>query len=243
MLYFELSDNRSEMIAFSRIWSVRRKERRGLDRDASTEPLADDAETQFILANRLVPIAGRPLKLLEGIHLPDDRLKAARVLYDRVAEHVNYDKSQPGYGNGDSNWVCDSRFGNCTDFHSLFISLSRSQKIPARFEIGFPVPDSRSGEIAGYHCWASFHTKERGWIPVDISEADKNPRLKEYYFGNLTADRVHFTTGRDITLVPQQDGPPLNYFIYPYVEVNGKPWPSENVKVQIRYKDEGEGAS
>ncbi len=33
--------------------------------------------------------------------------------------------------------------------------------------------------------------------------------------------------GRDLVLNPPQAGDPLNYFVYPYVEVNGKKW--ENV--------------
>jgi hypothetical protein len=35
---------------------------------------------------------------------------------------------------------------------------------------------------------------------------------------------VQFSTGRDITLSPKQDGPALNYFVYPYVEIDGKPY-------------------
>jgi hypothetical protein len=61
--------------------------------------------------------------------------------------------------------------------------------------------------------------------------------MKDYYFGNLTADRVAFTVGRDITLVPKQDGPPLNFFIYPYVEVNGKPLPPEQIERKFGYED------
>ena len=82
-----------------------------------------------------------------------------------------------------------------------------------------------------------FHTNEKGWVPVDISEADKHPQLKEYYFGNLTENRVTFITGRDIELVPKQDGNPLNFFVYPYVEVDGKPWPKESVKLSFAYAD------
>ena len=138
-------------------------------------------------------------------------------------------------------WVCDSRTGNCTDFHSLFISWSRANKIPARFEIGFPLPTERGeGQIKGYHCWAMFHTEDHGWVPVDISEADKHPKMKEYYFGNLTADRVGFSVGRDIVLTPKQEGPPLNYFVYPYVEVDGKPLPKEQIELRFSYKDLGQ---
>ncbi len=168
----------------------------------------------------------------------NDPLDIARTLYERVDSHVRYDKSRPGYGQGDVLWVCDSRFGNCTDFHSLFISWARFKGLPSRFEIGFPLPPGRGkGTIGGYHCWASFHTEERGWVPVDISEADKHIEMKEYYFGNLTEDRVAFTTGRDIELVPRQDGPPLNFFIYPHVEVDRQPWPRENLTLSFSYAD------
>jgi len=122
-------------------------------------------------------------------------------------------------------------------FPQLFIALARFAQIPARFEIGFGLPEKQgAGEIAGYHCWAKFKT-DAGWVPVDISEANKNPKLKDYYFGNLTADSVTFSTGRDIVLSPKQDGPPLNFFVYPYVEVEGKPYPAEKVKRKFAYAD------
>jgi hypothetical protein len=62
-----------------------------------------------------------------------------------------------------------------------------------------------------------------GWVPVDISEAWKAPQKHDYFFGSVDANRVQFSVGRDLTLNPRQDGDPLNYFIYPYVEVDGKP--------------------
>jgi transglutaminase-like putative cysteine protease len=151
---------------------------------------------------------------------------------------MEYKKEGKGWGRGDAEWACDSRFGNCTDFHSLFISLARSEKIPAKFEIGFPLPPQRGkGEIPGYHCWAWFLPDGKGWVPVDISEANRNPKMRDYYFGNLTENRVTFSTGRDINLLPAQDGPPLNYFIYPYVEVGGRPYPADKVERQFSYED------
>jgi hypothetical protein len=39
--------------------------------------------------------------------------------------------------------------------------------------------------------------------------------------------RVTLSTGRDITLEPKQDGPPLNYFLNPYAEADGKPVKTE----------------
>ncbi len=242
MLSLEVVSPKSGETAFETSYAVTRQEVRGLPKEKmGMQPvkLTDEQRKQLLTADLMVPISGKPLELLAGKVLPAEQLKLARLLYDRVDEHVKYDKSKPGYGRGDTLWVCDSRFGNCTDFHSLFISLARAKGIPARFEIGFSIPEKRGeGPIAGYHCWAFFWLDKQGWVPVDISEADKNPTLKEYYFGNLTENRVTFSQGRDLTLVPKQAGKPLNFFIYPYVEVDGKPWPAEKVKLEVSYKDE-----
>ena len=236
--YFETKAPGSGEVAFETNYQVKRNEVRGLDQEGGGD-LSSKTRDLYLAPNSTVPIDGKPLDLLSDISFGNAPLDVARRLYDQVDTHVRYDKSQPGYGNGDVLWVCDSRFGNCTDFHSLFISWARAKGIPARFEIGFPLsPERGEGKIGGYHCWALFYDAERGWVPVDISEADKHPDMKEYYFGNLTEDRVTFTTGRDIQLVPKQDGPPLNYFVYPYVEVNGKPWPKSKIDLAFGFKDQ-----
>lgn len=237
ILFFEAP--RRSSFEFHLDFLVKRRELRVVSGNEGRErgSLNGAERTRYLRPNRLVPITGKPLHLLPSNPIQASTLETARILYDLVDAHVRYDKSLPGYGNGDVLWVCDSRFGNCTDFHSLFISLARSQQIPARFEIGFPLPASRgAGKIAGYHCWASFFDQQLGWVPVDISEADKQPDSKDYYFGNLTENRIRFTTGRDIVLEPRQSGPPLNYFVYPYVEADGKPIP-KSVHFTVQYED------
>ena len=199
ILYLETTGSAIGRLTFTTSYDVARKEARGLSGNAGNAQLSDAQRRLFLSSSSRVPLQGKQLRLLEDLKLSDESLSIARALYERVDEHVRYDKSRPGYGHGDVQWVCDSRFGNCTDFHSLFISLSRAQGVPARFEIGFPLPPERGeGTIGGYHCWAMFHVDGQGWVPVDISEADKHPEMKEYYFGNLTEDRVTFTIGRDI---------------------------------------------
>ena len=100
----------------------------------------------------------------------------------------------------------------------------------------FPSGKARSGEVPGYHCWAEFYAGGE-WVPIDASEAWKNPARHEYYFGHLDAARVAFTMGRDLALTPRQQGEPLNYLIYPYVEVDGKPLPKESIKSHFEYAD------
>ena len=113
----------------------------------------------------------------------------ARGLYDRVLSDMAYDKSGKGWGRGDVAHACTIGKGNCSDFHTLFIAMARSRKIPAFFEIGFPIPPDRSeGTIGGYHCWA-WYSEGDSWRPVDISEADKAPEKTEYFFGNICQNR------------------------------------------------------
>lgn len=146
---------------------------------------------------------------------------------------MTYSKEGEKWGRGDFWYTCDYRKGNCTDYHSFFIGLSRSLKIPSFFEIGLSIPEGKEGKIYGYHCWAYFYS-EPLWIPVDISEADKKASLRDYYFGKLDPRRIAFTRGRDIIFEPPQKGEPLNYFIFPYAELDGKEF--KNIKFEINYK-------
>ena len=114
--------------------------------------------------------------------------------------------------------------------------MARSQNIPARFEIGFPLPaDKHSAEIPGYHCWSEFCVDQAGWVPIDISEAWKHQEKHDYFFGAHHVNRVQFSMGRDLKLNPPQAGPPLNYFVYPYVEVDGKEY--SKVSVDFSFHD------
>ncbi len=241
ILFVEGKANDKGEVPFSIIYEVSRKE---VKTDVKGNLVVDPSEpkdkiTRFLQADAKVPITGKPLELIKDKKLPSDQFAAAKILYDVVDNHMRYSKEGKGWGQGDAVWACDSKFGNCTDFHSLFISMARGNKIPAKFEMGFPIPPKHgAGAVGGYHCWAWFLPDGKGWVPVDISEANRNPDLKEYYFGNLTEDRVQFTTGRDIDLTPRQDGPPLNFFIYPYVEVNGMAYPAEKVARAFVYQDQ-----
>ena len=162
-------------------------------------------------------------------------LDRARAIYDYVVDNLRYDKSGTGWGNGDIYWACDSKRGNCTDFHAVFIGYARAVGIPARFEIGFPLPEDRGqGEIAGYHCWAEFYVEGEGWIPVDASEANKRPGLRDYFFGAHDENRVLFTVGRDLVL-PGMEDEPLNFFVYPHAEVDGKAF--AGVERRFSYRD------
>lgn len=225
-LYVEVPDPSRADVRFHLVFHADRREYSGgAGAEASNAVARPPDLGRYLRADRLVPIDGKFRELSNEITAGKvSSLEKARAIYDYVFRTMRYDKSGEGWGRGDSLWACDSRRGNCTDFHSVFISLMRAQGIPARFEIGFPLAEAPAGEIAGYHCWAEFYLDRTGWVPVDISEAWKAPAKHDYFFGSLDANRIRFSTGRDLTLEPRQAGPPLNYFVYPYVEVDGKPF-------------------
>ena len=176
------------------------------------------------------------VKVTEGKNTTVDK---ARAIYDYVFTNVSYDKTIPGWGNGDTERVCRVKAGNCTDFHSLFISLARASGIPAKFVIGTSIPKEKEGQMKSYHCWAEFYDGQFGWIPVDISEAWKDKTKHDYYFGAISEDRLEFTHGRDIILEPSSNSEPLNYFIYPYAEADGKVF--NNVDVSFKFKEKFHG--
>ncbi|MFQ5870327.1 MAG: transglutaminase-like domain-containing protein [Candidatus Zixiibacteriota bacterium] len=215
---------------------VNRKSYRALGAPGVGESTPQETLARFLAPDRLVPVGGRVAEEARRVAGEvKDPLVQARRLYDHIVATVTYDKSGEGWGRGDALYACDVRAGNCTDFHSLFIAEARALGIPARFIMGLPLPEGASqGTIEGYHCWAEFYLQDRGWVPVDASEASKFPQRKETFFGGLDANRVAFTVGRDIH-IPQSSAGPLNYVIYPHVEVDGRP--HEKVETRFSFRD------
>ncbi len=188
---------------------------------------------QYLKAEQLVPAEERfrsiAEKVVEG---KKGDLVRARAIYDHVIDRMRYMKFGSGWGKGDAVYACDAKTGNCTDFHSYFIALSRAVDIPARFAIGASIPSARNdGGIDGYHCWAEFYTDGKWW-PVDISEGDKCSSLSTYYFGHHPANRIELSRGRDLVVEPGPASGPINFLAYPVFEVKGKP---EKIKVKFSF--------
>lgn len=162
-------------------------------------------------------------------------LSKATAIYDYLVEHGERDPNLNFCGDGDVCELLQLLKGKCVDFSSVFVALSRSSGIPAREFLGTRI--SKDGDITGaYHCRAEFYLPEYGWVPVDPSDVAKlmlnedleidDPKVveaRDYYFGAQTETYVDLSTGRDIILNPEQNAGPLNYFMYPYAEVNDEP--------------------
>ena len=214
------------------------------ENSGSNEPLRDEDRAAYLMPEPLVPLSGPVQKLAleatRGLTADSDK---ARAIYDKVTGMMRYDKSGTGWGRGDAIFACDARRGNCTDFHALIIGMARSAGIPARFAIGLPLPEARgAGAITGYHCWAELYVRGRGWVPVDASEAAKAPTKRDYFFGNHDENRLELSRGRHLILEPAQRGAPINFFVYPYAEVDGKPYEASDRKFMFTDRARGEPA-
>jgi transglutaminase-like putative cysteine protease len=205
---------------------VRRE--RGLELAGATGRPAPDGYARWLRDDRLVKAQRVRAIAAEVTTHAATPLDKAKAIYAYVLGHMRYLKQGEGWGQGSLEWACDKSYGNCTDFHSLLIGLLRASGIPARFQIGYSVPPdsppTAGGELAGYHCWADFYLDGVGWVPVDASEAWKAPSKRDYFFGHHDANRFALSTGRDLVF-PGMAGPALNFFVYPYLEVDGRPAP------------------
>lgn len=193
-------------------------------------PYEDDSSPfDHLDPSMLMPVNDRFRTLADSI-IADNRnestLMQARDLYDYLIDNMRYMKFGD-YGKGDAVYACDALSGNCSEFHSFFISLARSAGIPARFAIGAAIPSERDeGGISGYHCWAEFYSEGKWW-PIDISEANKYDALSTYYFGRHPANRIEFSRGRDLIIEPGPKSGPVNFLAYPVFETGGHSIPTK----------------
>ena len=161
-------------------------------------------------------------------------LEKARAIYDWVIANMNRNEEVKGCGEGDVCALLDTTMsGKCTDINSMFVALCRASGIPAREHFGIRI---NAEDISkNQHCWAEFYVKGTGWVsadPADVlkavlknnwsKEQEETKEKQEYYWGNLDAERIILSDGRDLRLNPAQAGEVLNDFGYPYAEVDGQ---------------------
>ncbi|HEY6837263.1 MAG TPA: transglutaminase domain-containing protein [Geobacteraceae bacterium] len=162
-------------------------------------------------------------------------LQKARAIYDWTVENTKRDPNIPGCGLGNVEKTLASRTGKCADISSVFVALARSAGVPAREVFGLRL--GRTGQVDltdEHHCWAEFYLPGTGWVPVDPADVrkimlQKNLNLaaakpyRDYYFGAVDEYRITLHKGGRGLSFTEGNVEKVNYFMYPYAEVNGKP--------------------
>jgi transglutaminase-like putative cysteine protease len=189
---------------------VLRRERIGLRNAARVVPasLSTEEGQKDLQPDVLVPTSGLPADLAAKVTQGKSQLlEKARAIFDYVFAAMRYDKTGTGWGRGDVLYVCDGQEAQ----------LKQSSEMPV------------------ITAWSDFYVDGKGWISVDISEAWKPQEKRDYFYGSHDVNRIQFNIGRDLRLNLLQDGKPLSYFVYPYVEVDGQEYP--NVSLSFSFAD------
>lgn len=207
----------------------------------------------FLKDEALVPTGGRVKKISDDVVAGKVKIsEKARAVYDWVVDNTFRDPAVQGCGVGDVEQTLDKKGGKCADISSVFVAVARAAGIPARevFGIRLGKENGVSDMTGGYHCWTEYYVPGAGWVPADpgdvrkailVNKLENDPveagKFREYYFNALDTYRVAVATGgRGYYLNPPQKGGPLNYFMYPYAEIDGKPVEWLAAQKELKYK-------
>ncbi|MBU1111876.1 MAG: transglutaminase domain-containing protein [archaeon] len=99
----------------------------------------------------------------------DDYFEVVFLLASWVEENIEYDlNSLTAKSSQKSSWVLENKEGVCDEMTSLFISMCRSQGIPARFVTGVSYTNSPLfAEPWQAHGWAEVYFPNHGWVSFD----------------------------------------------------------------------------
>src|SRR5438128_1646560 len=113
--------------------------------------------------------------------------------------------------------VQDRNYGN--DICVLNAQPSDSGKT---IEVRYRVVRKEKAAYSAGNADNSRYLRPEKLVPVDISEARKNPMLADYYFGHNPANRFALSKGRDLLVDPEPESGPINFLVYPRLEMNGQ---------------------
>jgi transglutaminase-like putative cysteine protease len=256
--YLEVNAPQEKQLTFRETFTLTRTEIRKAVDPATTRALT--AQERADLGKYLQPstyvLVNDEIKTLahQIVGGEQNPVLAARKIYDWTLHNIDYWVKDPEHLKaspvGSAEYCLRTKTGNCTDFHSLFSSLTLAVGIPTRIVYGSLLKPTLNGldVDASYHCWIQFYAPNLDWVTLDVSVADiymgdfplteKNQKLVElttavgyrgvdqamvdYYFGNLDERRVVWSIGRDLRLDPPQEDGPVNALHKMYVEVDGK---------------------
>ena len=216
----------------------------------AVEPAIPVEIQEYLKSTRFIPTDGKIRDI--ALSITNDKQKIsekARAVYQWVVENTVRDPDVRGCGTGEVEKVLAKRGGKCADISSVFVSIARAAGVPAREVFGLRLGKKDEEDMtSGHHCWAEFYVPGYGWVPADSADVRKIMLVDKldlkgakdtinYYFGGVEQYRIALARGgRGYYLNPRQNDGPLNYFMYPYAEVNGKSLEWLAAQTDLKYK-------
>jgi len=209
---------------------------------------------KYLQSTKYTPTDGKVKEIADKI-VKDKKSYAqqSRAVFDWVVKNTTRNPCVRGCGIGDVEVTLAKRGGKCVDISSVFVAVARAVGIPSREVFGLRIGKGSGVEdmTGGHHCWAEYYIPGYGWVQTDPADVrkimlkqnlslDQAKEISDYYYNSVGPHRIVLGKGdRGITLNPSQSDGPLNYFMYPYAEVDGKAleWlaAQKNLKYEITF--------
>lgn len=129
-------------------------------------------------------------------------LDKMQSIFDFITKNFKY--CYPIKQRGVKYLILNNLKGDCGEYSSLFVTMCRILKIPARNNTGFAIfPEKKN---ITEHGWANIYLKPYGWIDVDTQYASLEKSIKlgiKKYFGQRSDYRINFVNGFNIPLKPK----------------------------------------
>ncbi len=216
----------------------------------AVEPAMPVEIKEYLKSTVFIPTDGKVKEIALSTTKGKQKIsQKARAVYQWVVENTVRDPDTKGCGPGEVDIQITKRSGKCADISSVFVSVARAAGVPAREVFGLRLGKKDEEDMTGgHHCWAEFYVPGYGWVPADPADVRKimlvdKLDLKgaqdkiDYYFGAVDQYRIALARGgRGYYLNPRQNDGPLNYFMYPYAEVNGKSLDWLAAQTDLKYK-------
>lgn len=243
-------DPASEAVFFSAVWHdvsanpfavmsfhIDMKDRRIKEIKGSGGPVPAPIQ-KYLKASEWVPADDKEMKDIAAKATAGKQgiLEKAKGVYDWVVENTFRDPEVKGCGlgiPGRTLFQCKGG-GKCADISTVYVAVARAAGVPARDVYGLRLSEAKDGDItSAFHCWAEFYLPGTGWVPADPADVRKmmlvhNLELKDagdwrkFFWGGDDLFRVVLEkNARGVALEPPQEGKPVNYFMYPFAQVDG----------------------
>ena len=217
-------------------YKVERSEQVNSELPQAEAPYNQHDFAPYLSATSLGPIDGEVKKLADEITAGKTGiLEKARAVYDWTIENTYRDPETRGCGLGDVTSLLRRPGGKCADISSIYVALARAAGVPTKEVLGLRTGKEDNQDVSTWqHCWVEFYLPGYGWVPVDPADVRKamltqklsldDPKvaqLRNYYWGNVDQYRIRLSEGRDLQLNPPQQGPAINYLMYPFAQIGG----------------------
>jgi transglutaminase-like putative cysteine protease len=138
-------------------------------------------------------------------------VRKARMIYDWIGKNIQYSYALEYSTIPNISEDCRKNgYGDCGQQALLFITLCRSQGIPARWQSGwFLFPGGKN-----IHDWTEIYLEPHGWVPVDVEiggailqyatslALEERKELHDFYFGGLDQYRLIANSDHSQSLNP-----------------------------------------